>query len=105
MEILLRLIVPSARPVIAAFAVFSVTAHWNDLYWPMIVITSLDKATPPLGMLFFKDGDFGTDYGALDGGGRRHRGAHPHRVLRRSAAVHPGTDHDRPAMKPNDIGE
>lgn len=64
-EIVMRLIVPSARPVIAAFAVFSVTAHWNDLYWPMIVITSLDKATPPLGMLFFKDGDFGTDYGAL----------------------------------------
>ena len=28
-------------------------------------IANGDKATPPLGMLFFKDGDFGTDYGAL----------------------------------------
>lgn len=67
-EIMARLIVPSARPVIAAFAVFSITAHWNDLYWPLIVVTSQDMATPPLGMLFFRDGDLGTDYGALMAG-------------------------------------
>lgn len=67
-EIMARLIVPSARPVIAAFAVFSITAHWNDLYWPLIVVTSQDMATPPLGMLFFHDGDLGTDYGALMAG-------------------------------------
>jgi multiple sugar transport system permease protein len=67
-EILLRLIVPSARPVIAAFAVFSITAHWNDLYWPLIVVSSQTMATPPLGMLFFRDGDLGTDYGALMAG-------------------------------------
>jgi multiple sugar transport system permease protein len=64
-EILTRLIVPSAKPAIAAFSVFSVTAHWNDLYWPMIVVTSVEKMTPPLGLLFFRDAETGTSYGAL----------------------------------------
>lgn len=67
-EILARLVVPSAKPVIAAFAIFSITAHWNDLYWPLIVVSSQTMATPPLGMLFFRDGDLGTDYGALMAG-------------------------------------
>lgn len=65
LEILLRLVVPSARPAIAAFVVFSATAHWNDLFWPMIVVSSTDKATPPLGLLFFRDGELGANYGAL----------------------------------------
>lgn len=64
-EIVLRLILPSARPAIAAFAVFSITAHWNDLYWPLIAINSLDLATPPLGMLLFKDSELSADFGAL----------------------------------------
>lgn len=68
LRILCMLIVPAARPVIAAFAVFSITAHWNDLYWPLIVVSSQDMATPPLGMLYFRDGDLGTDYGALMAG-------------------------------------
>ncbi|PZM13217.1 carbohydrate ABC transporter permease [Rhizobium tubonense] len=67
-EILIKLIVPSAMPAIAAFSVFSITAHWNDLYWPLIVINSPDYMTPPLGMMFFRDAETGTNYGALMAG-------------------------------------
>lgn len=67
-EIVLRLMLPSARPAIAAFAVFSITAHWNDLYWPLIAINSLELATPPLGMLLFKDSELSADFGALAAG-------------------------------------
>ena len=67
-ELVLRLILPSARPAIAAFAVFSATAHWNDLYWPMIAVTSLEHSTPPLGMLLFNEGEMGANYGALAAG-------------------------------------
>ena len=67
-EIVLRLVVPALKPAIAAFAVFSVTAHWNDLYWPLIVITRPDLATPPLGMLQFRDAETGSNYGALMAG-------------------------------------
>ncbi|MGD9507436.1 MAG: carbohydrate ABC transporter permease [Geminicoccaceae bacterium] len=65
LEIVWRIVTPSAWPAIAAFSVFSVVAHWNDLYWPLIVITDVDLATPPLGMLFFANAESGTNYGAL----------------------------------------
>jgi len=62
MEIILRLILPSAVPAIAAFSVFSFVAHWNDLYWPLIVVTSQDKMTATLSMMQYQS-DFDTDYG------------------------------------------
>jgi len=64
-EIVWRIVTPSAMPAIAAFAVFSFVAHWNDLYWPLIVITDVNLAPPPLGMMFFSDAEAGTNYGAL----------------------------------------
>ena len=64
-EIVWRIVVPSARPAIAAFSVFSITAHWNDLYWPLIVVTRDERATPPLGVAFFFDPDTGTDFALL----------------------------------------
>lgn len=64
-EIVWRVVVPSARPAIAAFSVFSMTAHWNDLYWPLIVVTRNERATPPLGVAFFFDPDTGTDFALL----------------------------------------
>lgn len=67
-EIVLGIILPSAGPAIAAFAVFSITAHWNDLYWPLIVVKSMDRATPPLGMLLFRDSAMSADFGALTAG-------------------------------------
>jgi multiple sugar transport system permease protein len=68
LEIIIRIITPSAVPAIAAFAVFSITSHWNDLYWPLIVTTSADHATPPLGMMIFRDQETGSNYGALMAG-------------------------------------
>lgn len=64
-EIVWRIVTPSAWPAIAAFAVFSIVAHWNDLYWPLIVISDARLAPPPLGMMFFADAETGSNYGAL----------------------------------------
>ena len=63
--IVARVIVPNAWPAVTAFAIFSVVAHWNDLYWPLIVINDMNLATPPLGMLFFADSETGSNYGSL----------------------------------------
>ncbi|CDM62819.1 MULTISPECIES: carbohydrate ABC transporter permease [Rhizobium] len=63
--IIARVIVPNAWPAITAFAIFSVVAHWNDLYWPLIVISNPAYATPPLGLLYFRAAEAGDDYGAL----------------------------------------
>ena len=68
MGILWRIVVPSAWPAISAFSIFSIVAHWNDLYWPMIVVQRLEYAPPPLGMLFFAGSELGTNYGSLMAG-------------------------------------
>lgn len=64
-EILWRIVVPSVKPAIAAFAMFSITAHWNDLYWPLIVVSTTELAPPPLGMMYFADNESGANFGAL----------------------------------------
>lgn len=68
MEICWRLVLRGSVPALAAFSIFSVVAHWNDLYWPMIVVTRTELAPPPLGMLFFSDAETGANYGALMAG-------------------------------------
>lgn len=68
LEIVLRLVLPSSRPAIAAFAVFSIVAHWNDLFWPLIVVSSLELSTPPLGILYLSGSEFGASYGPLMAG-------------------------------------
>jgi len=67
-SIVWRIVLPLAYPAITAFSVFSVVAHWNDLFWPMIVVTSPDMATPPLGVLFFRDQEAGSTHGPLMAG-------------------------------------
>lgn len=68
MEICWGLVLRGSLPSLAAFSVFSLVAHWNDLYWPMIVVTDTNLAPPPLGMLFFSDIESGANYGALMAG-------------------------------------
>jgi multiple sugar transport system permease protein len=63
--ILWRIVAPANKAALAAFAVFSVTAHWNDLYWPLIVVTSTAMMTPPLGISSFADPEIGSNFGAL----------------------------------------
>lgn len=65
LEIVWRIVVPGSWPAIAAFSVFSFVAHWNDLYWPLIVISDINLAPPPLGMMYLTDAETGSNYGAL----------------------------------------
>lgn len=68
LEICWGLVLRGSLPSVAAFAVFSLVAHWNDLYWPMIVVSDTNLAPPPLGMLYFSDVESGANYGALMAG-------------------------------------
>ena len=58
-----RVMLPTAIPALLAFAIFSVVAHWNDYFWPRIVITG-DRSlfTPPLGLREFKGDAEGSLY-------------------------------------------
>ena len=60
-----RVMLPTAIPAVTAFGIFSVVAHWNDYFWPLIVLNSEHLRTPPLGVASFRNEEAGTNYGPL----------------------------------------
>lgn len=60
-----RVAFPLAMPAATAFGIFSVTAHWNDLFWPLIATSDPSLATPPRGIIYFRDEEAGSDFGPL----------------------------------------
>lgn len=66
LSIVWRVMLPTAVPALMAFAIFSVVAHWNDYFWPRMVITG-DRSlfTPPLGLREFKADIDGSLYGPM----------------------------------------
>jgi multiple sugar transport system permease protein len=64
-SVVIRIVLPLTMPAATAFAIFSVVSHWNDLFWPLIVIRSPDLNTPPLGLLAFRSAEAGDRYGEL----------------------------------------
>ena len=45
--------VPLSLPSFSAFAIVSVTSHWNDFLWPLMVINSPDKRPLTVGLSIF----------------------------------------------------
>jgi multiple sugar transport system permease protein len=56
---------PTAVPALVAFGIFSLVAHWNDYFWPLIAVGDQSLYTPPLGIAFLKLNGEGTAYGPL----------------------------------------
>ena len=51
--------IPLALPAFLAFAIVSVTAHWNEFLWPLMVINSPDKRPLTVGLAAFTRGQEG----------------------------------------------
>ncbi|HEX8034905.1 MAG TPA: carbohydrate ABC transporter permease [Ktedonobacterales bacterium] len=62
-----RIIMPLAKPALAALAIFTFVAHWNSFFWPLIVLTQADKYTLPVGVASLQS-EFTTDYGIIFAG-------------------------------------
>ncbi len=45
LQIYFRIILPLSKPALATVAIFAFVYHWNDLLWPMIVLSSREKWT------------------------------------------------------------
>jgi len=67
-EIIWRIMIPMTAPALAAFGIFSVVAHWNDLFWPLIAVRREEISTPALGILLFRDDEAGQFLGPLMAG-------------------------------------
>ncbi len=64
-KIIWQVMLPTAIPALTAFGIFSVIAHWNDYFWPLIVLSSEVYYTPPLAIATFRTGEVGYQYGPL----------------------------------------
>ncbi|MDR1368442.1 MAG: carbohydrate ABC transporter permease, partial [Candidatus Accumulibacter sp.] len=62
---LFAILVPQIYPALAAFSVFSIVSHWNDFFWPLLVVSDMDLATPPLGVSIFASDEGGNDVGPM----------------------------------------
>jgi multiple sugar transport system permease protein len=67
-EIIWRIMIPMTAPALAAFGIFSIVAHWNDLFWPLIAVRREEISTPALGILLFRDDEAGQFFGPLMAG-------------------------------------
>ncbi len=49
-----KIILPQMGPPLASLGIFTFMATWNDYLWPLIVLTSPEKRTIPLLVVFFQ---------------------------------------------------
>lgn len=52
-QLIVHVYVPLAKPAMIAFSIVSVTAHWNEFLWPLMVINSPDKRPLTVGLAMF----------------------------------------------------
>ena len=48
-----QIVLPLCRPALAALAIFTFTYHWDDFYWPLVIVSSEELRTLPLGLALF----------------------------------------------------
>jgi sn-glycerol 3-phosphate transport system permease protein len=65
MQILWRVYVPLARPVYTAFALVSVSFHWNNFLWPLIITNSVNARPLTVGLQVFSSVDQGVDWSII----------------------------------------
>lgn len=63
--ILWRVYVPLVRPVYLAYALVSVSYHWNNFLWPLIVTNSVETRPLTVGLAVFAGTDQGIDWSII----------------------------------------
>ncbi|WP_408619585.1 carbohydrate ABC transporter permease [Celerinatantimonas sp. YJH-8] len=68
-QLLWYVLLPMARPAMLAFAVVSVTYHWNEYLWPLMVLSDPDKQLLTIGLVSFAMGaESGGEWGLVSAG-------------------------------------
>jgi multiple sugar transport system permease protein len=66
-QIFWRIMLPMAGPTLAALALLTSLYSWNDLLWPLVVTSSPEHMTLPVGLANLQ-GQYATDYPTLMAG-------------------------------------
>ena len=65
LQILWRVYVPLARPTYIAFGLVSVSYHWNNFLWPLIVTNSVGSRPLTVGLAVFGAPETGVDWSII----------------------------------------
>jgi len=60
-----RVYVPCARPIYIAYGLVSVSFHWNNFLWPLIVTNSVEKRPLTVGLALFGAAETGVDWSTI----------------------------------------
>jgi alpha-1,4-digalacturonate transport system permease protein len=63
-SILMRIMLPLAKPVISVLCIFSFMWRWNDYLWPKLVINSKERYTIQLALANYS-GEYSVDWNSL----------------------------------------
>jgi sn-glycerol 3-phosphate transport system permease protein len=65
LQILLKVYVPLAKPIYIAYGLVSVSYHWNNFLWPLIVTNSVESRPLTVGLQVFSSTDQGIDWSVI----------------------------------------
>jgi sn-glycerol 3-phosphate transport system permease protein len=65
LQVLWRVYVPLARPVYTAFALVSVSFHWNNFLWPLIITNSVESRPLTVGLQVFSSVEQGVEWSII----------------------------------------
>jgi sn-glycerol 3-phosphate transport system permease protein len=65
LQVLWKVYVPLAKPVYLAFGLVSVSTHWNNFLWPLIVTNSVESRPLTVGLQVFSSSDQGVDWSII----------------------------------------
>ncbi|MGE5640878.1 MAG: carbohydrate ABC transporter permease [Clostridia bacterium] len=66
--VLWRVYVPLARPTYLAYALVSVSYHWNNFLWPLIITNSINTRPLTVGLAIFGAPESGVDWAVISAG-------------------------------------
>lgn len=64
-KIFTKVVLPSARPLMATLAIFSFMTIYNDFLWPLVATSSPEMRTITTGIAIMQQGSFVSSYGRL----------------------------------------
>ena len=65
LQVLWKVYVPLAKPVYVAYGLVSVSYHWNNFLWPLIITNSVGSRPLTVGLQVFSSSDQGIDWSII----------------------------------------
>ena len=65
LQVLMKVYVPLAKPIYVAYGLVSVSHHWNNFLWPLIITNSVESRPLTVGLQVFSSTDQGIDWSVI----------------------------------------